>query len=304
MSQKNEIPRHRQSPDQRDQQDAIQAELDRERAEVGLPPERVVEMSPAQKTALERERQALLEAIAPIKKQPTGPEAQRRVTVIIRPVEVDAQAVADAQAASEAVDAALAEQARLLQVVHDAKRDLEAANLKVDQAREKAQAQSYEHAHAAAAEQLRPVAEQVVGQRDALQAIHNQYGHALKDYAKSIAAGPLVRRSALQARYNAAAPLAQRLALAFKAAEEAIRLLNKVNGSGSEGLRFSVSAAVTASEAALAHDASKIREDCAALVAAVTAWRGPGVPLTQDPAWRPGMGRGSDGPDIDTTWTK
>ena len=298
-------PTHRQTTDEREREQ-IERALAAERAEAGLPPDKPVQMSEAQKQTAEKERLDLLEAMRLPVKKPVVPEAQDRprATVIITPI---SKPVVDVAAANAAVDAALAEQARLLQAVKDARADLEAANLRVDQAREEAQGQSHEIARAAANEQIAPFSQQVVTQRNALQAIHEQYGPALKEYAKSIASGALVRRSALQARYNAAAPLAQRLALAFKASAEAIRLLDKVNAHGPEGLSFAVSGAVTASEAALSHDPNKIRDDCAALVAAVTAWRGPGVPLAQDPAdpaWRPGMGSGDGSGSIDTTWKK
>src|SRR5690242_9795461 len=107
-----------------------------------------VKLSPAQIAHEEREKAALVEAMRlPVEKSAVAPEAQdrRRVDVIIKPVQ---KPVVDVAAAEQAVTDALAEQARLLQVVDAAKADLEAANVKVTQAREAAVAASHEHGKA------------------------------------------------------------------------------------------------------------------------------------------------------------
>jgi hypothetical protein len=88
MSPKNEIPpKHRQSPDQREQQEReqIERELAADRAAAGLPPERHIEMTPAQIEAAEREKQALLEAVKPIPEKVRA-EAKAGLTQKLEPV--------------------------------------------------------------------------------------------------------------------------------------------------------------------------------------------------------------------------
>jgi hypothetical protein len=265
-----------------------------------------VQMTPAEIQAAEQERAALLAALEPPAPY-RGPEAKDGRLQRPTPADVAEMFVSEPvteQTVGDPVADALAEQARLLTEVEDAKARLEAANVKVARAKEQVAGRAYQQARVVAAQQLKPLAARVVAQRNALQQIHEQYKGDLKDYARTCASGDLIRRTKLQSLYSSAQPLANKIGTAFKLCEDAIRLLDRANKSGAESLPFAVSIAISAGETALAHDADKLREECAALVSAVNAWRAPGSTLRvrivepDGAPWRPGMGGPASGVEV------
>jgi len=146
-----EIPKHRQSPDQREaaERAAIDRELAQDRVAVGLPPEQHLDLTPAQIERAEHEKAALLEAVKPVPKK-TGPEAQdgltqrlapavapgrRQPTVVITPVsKVDPTEVQ--KRLDAAADAVKAKQTEIERAEEQDRHAKEARELELDRARQ------------------------------------------------------------------------------------------------------------------------------------------------------------------------
>lgn len=186
--------------------------------------------------------------------------------------------------------------------MEDAKAALEQANLRVLQTKEAAAQRGHHVALASAHAILRRLIQQLTKHRAALQKIHDDYGATIQDYARSMASGADVRtRQVLQQEvYGKADGLRQRLAVAFKDAGYALRLLGSATDTGRESLAFKVETAQAAAATALAQDPAAIRSAIEALVKRREELR-PGaqsmIHITlNEPAWYPGASDVTDSP--------
>jgi hypothetical protein len=272
-------------------------EQNRERAEAGLPPENDAPVMPAYEVKrLELEKAALLEAM----RVPDAPKPELKIhaEITMRPKAPVVPDDAKVALATSSVDDAVREQADALKAVEESKARLEAANTALTVARQEAEIVKHAQAKAAAQAKLQPLIERVTNQRRALQAIHDQHDGALTTFAKSCASGDLQERNLLQVIYSEAAPLKLKVALAFKKAEEALRLLGSAHVSGPESLQWSVAGAEKAAATALVFDPAKLRDEIETLITRYRAVRGPKLPT--GPRLGPAEQAGNEG--VTTGW--
>ena len=268
------------------EQDRIEAALDAERAEVEYKPKHV-ELSEYEKSKLEAERTALLEAIRDTRppRPATDAPAPESISTRVKPEPVSDNPtlviVPDAQLA-EAVERQRAAQETLAA----AQAEAEESDAGLVQARA-------DHAAAVAErtlQQHRAILNQALAraqrQKDAFLALFTQYGGAsgtnmgkgvthgpLAKFARTIPSGDVKRRTQLMELYKQAGILMEQIRLGYQAAFRAVEACDKALTIGGTGdyAEFRLEEAGRACEEASAHDASAVEQACRQLIADVKA---------------------------------
>jgi hypothetical protein len=173
--------------------------------------------------------------------------------------------------------------AQAVQAKADAEARIHRAEESLVAARARAHAETKETVRREAEAKLRELATKVEALQADLLALHRQYGGparngmdrsrgVLADYAKSIASDiSPVRRAKIASLYQAAGPLADRVANGFALCAQALKSFTIATTRG-----FGVEAAELELRAALEIDAAKLGVEIARLIAEVQAWKAGG----------------------------
>jgi len=243
---------------------------DAERAKVGLPPEEDETLTPEEIEQRQREKDAEMAADIEVKRLIAIQKEKRRLPTIeitvakkqpVIPV-VTAAELADAEAA---LNAATAEEARLTKLIEGSKADLDAASLRLTQARGLFEERQIQAAQSMNAESLAPKLAALAAHHAMVLTIHRKHGSALKQMAQSSAGGfDRLDRERRQALYKQADRLRTQLGVAFKASEKAQAAADRAAGSAQPWLVENV---VQQIEAALAFDIRAIGAEAERIIA-------------------------------------